>query len=271
MKSKVAVIMSVYNSDNHIHFKEAVESIISQSYKCDLFICRDGVVDKLLQREIDKYKSYDNVFISENSHNSGLAVVLNQLIDKVINLNCYDYVARMDSDDISDEFRIFEQVSFMESNSLIGVSGSFCSEFGASYALPLKTLPCTHEELKSFSISRCPFIHPTVIFRIDVFQAGFRYPEDTALTEDMALWFVLLSNNILFANVNKPLLKYRLSESTINRRRSLSKGINELSLRFRYMKILNGFNFFDVLRVSSRLFFHVLPLPALKFLYKNCR
>ncbi|WP_373929901.1 glycosyltransferase [Vibrio cyclitrophicus] len=271
--NKVAVIMSVYKSDSLEHLKLAVNSILEQTFSdLNLFIFRDGVVPK----EIDEYLSlindkYDNVNLSISEKNEGLAKALNNLIDIVMTNGSFNYVARMDSDDICRPDRINRQVHFLELNRQVDLCGTSCKEFGASYALDEKHLPKSHDELLGFSITRCPFIHPSVVFRASVFEDGNRYPINTSLTEDMAFWFELLNGGYRFGNLNEVLLEYRLNEKTIERRKGWRKAFSEIRIRLKYMFLLNEFSFLNLLLIFSRLAFHLMPSSLVKLAYKKAR
>jgi glycosyltransferase involved in cell wall biosynthesis len=266
----IAVIMSVYRYDNPEMFKVAVNSILEQSISCDLLIYRDGPVSSELDEVLDSYSLLSNVIIFRNNENNGLATSLNFLISFSLEKG-YQYIARMDSDDISRPDRLRRQVLFLENNSDVDVLGASCHEFGASFALYEKHLPINHEELMNFSITRCPFIHPTVIFRRDVFEEGYRYPVDTTLTEDMALWFELLNAGFKFANINEVLLDYRLNENTINRRKGISKALSEINIRLRNMISLKQVNYKNVLLIAARIVFHLMPDFLIKVAYKKAR
>jgi glycosyltransferase involved in cell wall biosynthesis len=273
LNNKVAVIMSVYRSDVFEYIQEAVQSILTQSYSLlYLYIYRDGIVpveinDYLLGLE----SRYENVFLVTSPKNQGLANALNELIDLVQKDGSYSYIARMDSDDISRTNRILNQVNYMQENKHIDVLGTSCREFGASFALPEKHLPKTHAELLTFSIPYCPFIHPTVMFKTSVFESGIRYPVDTSFTEDMGLWFILLNKGFKFANLNDVLLDYRLDENTLERRQGTSKAISEFTIRFKNMVSLKKVNVKNILMISARLIFHVLPSSLMKLAYKKAR
>ncbi|MGL5623035.1 glycosyltransferase, partial [Cetobacterium sp.] len=244
---KVAVIMSVYKNDNSYFFMRAVDSILEQDYKnIVLFIFVDGPVSSQIEEYLDKIES-PLVMIFSSKVSLGLANGLNVLIDKLISLGDFEYIARMDSDDISYKTRITRQVEFLNSNLSIDICGTSCREFGASFALEEKHLPTTHQQLLDFSITRCPFIHPSVMFRRRVFETGIRYPTDTALTEDMALWFELLVNGFKFANINEVLLDYRLNENTIKRRKGVDKALSEVKVRLYYMFKLKRISFRSIL------------------------
>lgn len=271
LPSNVAVIMSLYKNDDASFFKEAVNSILNQSVFCDLIIYRDGLVTPQLERELIFFEGLDNVYVIRNDVNFGLANGLNVMINYCL-VKKYSYIARMDSDDISMPDRIKSQLEYFQCHNNVSVIGTFCEEFGSSFALELKSLPTKHEEMKNFSISRCPFIHPTVMFRSDVFSFdSIRYPENTKLTEDMALWFILLEQGFIFGNVPRPLLKYRLCEDTVARRKGRGKAVSEFKMRFRYMLKFNLFTLKNSLLVFSRLLFHILPEFFLKVLYKYYR
>ncbi|EOV3437942.1 glycosyltransferase [Vibrio parahaemolyticus] len=270
MNPKVAVIMSVYKSDDLSSFIEAVDSILTQTYPVDLFVLRDGVVSEDIQSYLDNINGSQNVFVYSFSRNRGLPSALNHLIDVVIGKS-YDFIARMDSDDISHANRIEAQVDYLIKNKHIDVLGTYCREFGSSFAIDEKKLPATHEEIIEFSITRCPLVHPTVMFRSSIFSNGLRYPINTKFTEDMALWFMLMEQGARFANLPMVLLDYRMTEETAQRRKGLSKALSEMKLRFKYMFLLKQKSFYNAFLILFRLVFHLLPASVLKFAYSHFR
>ncbi|WP_318468967.1 glycosyltransferase [Photobacterium leiognathi] len=271
MNANVVVIMCIYRSDNSEMLKTAINSILDQSVLCDLFIYQDGDIPDCLSEVINNYKNNNNIRFYSNLINKGLAFGLNYLINIALKEG-YDYIARMDSDDISRTLRIEKQVNFFNDNPLVDVLGTSCREFGASFALDEKHLPQTHKDLLDFSITRCPFIHPSVMFRASVFAKGHRYPENTTLTEDMALWFQLLNDDdIRFANLNEVLLDYRLNENTINRRKGFKKAMSEINIRAYNMILLNQVNLKNVALIGARIVFHLMPSSLVKLAYKKVR
>ncbi|MEZ9530318.1 glycosyltransferase [Vibrio sp. 10N.286.51.F4] len=269
-KTDVVVIMCIYKGDDVGFSRDALDSLLKQSYRPDIYIYCDGVLPEYFAQFLDEYSSLSNIFIFKNKVNRGLAHGLNYLIDVALK-NGYKFIARMDSDDISHPDRLLKQINYLNNEKYVDVVGSSCKEFGASYALDQKSLPTVHNDLLDFSISKCPFIHPTVVFRASVFESGIRYPTDTTLTEDMALWFKLLSSGYKFGNIDEVLLDYRLTEDTIERRAGIRKGISEFKVRFKNMILLNRISMKNIILIFSRLFFHILPLPLIKMAYRRCR
>ena len=270
MNHSVAIIMSVYFSEKPDYLKQSLSSLFTQTMNADIYLYVDGDLNELLEDVIKGFKVHSNFFVIRGKVNKGLAFALNTLIDITLNKG-YKYIARMDTDDISRSNRIEQQFRFMEENKGIDVLGTFCHEFGSEYALELKTVPIKHDELKKYSIIRCPFIHPTVIFRSSIFKDGIRYPLNTKFTEDMALWFCLLEEGYHFHNLPEVLLDYRIDENTFSRRRGLRKAISEFSIRFKYMIKLREFNINNSIVLLGKFCFHILPLFIIRYAYKKYR
>ncbi|MFA0581953.1 glycosyltransferase [Vibrio breoganii] len=266
----VAVIMAIYKGDSSDQVEEAFDSIFRQTFPVSIFLMIDGPIDANLEAIVDVYAARMEVRVFKNEISQGLAKSLNLLLDKVLNYD-FTYIARMDSDDISLAKRIEKQVSFLESNTTIDLCGSYCEEFGSTFSRKVKKVPISHDEIVNFSVTHCPFVHPTVMFRSSVFADGVRYPTSLPFTEDMGLWFHLIFNKKRMANIPEVLLRYRMNEQTLKRRQGFGKAISESRLRLKYMFKLNKFTLKNLALILSRFIFHMLPEKVLKFLYTNYR
>ncbi|MEX9216003.1 glycosyltransferase [Providencia rettgeri] len=270
--SNIAVIMSVYKNDKLDHIKEAINSVYKQENIIPLILVYiDGEIPQQQYSYLKSLHDKNIIELTLSKSNQGLSFALNTLIDKALTYPNIEYIARMDSDDISLPQRLKKQKYFLDTHYEIDILGTACEEFGTSYALNEKRLPSHHNELIQFSITRCPFIHPSVMFRRRVFEQGNRYPTHTCFTEDMAFWLELLYKNYKFHNLPDVLLRYRLEENTMTRRAGLSKAKSEVSLRLGYMFLLNKFSFKNMLLIYSRYFFHLLPPKIMSLAYKHLR
>lgn len=268
----VAVVMSVYKNDISSQLKSAIESILNQTLESiSLYIMIDGVIDNEMSKLLDYYAVDERVFIISSPTNRGLAVSLNHLVDIVIAEGKFEYIARMDSDDISLPERLMVQVEYLKQNPDVDVLGGYCHEFGASFALNVKKVPLTHDELVKYSLYKCPFIHPTVMFRKRVFQDGNRYPLDTCFSEDLALWFLLLVRGYKFSNVDKVLINYRINSDTLHRRSGLNKALSEVKLRIKYSLLLKNRSLKIYSLIVARGFFSLMPHPIKKMMYSKLR
>lgn len=267
-----AVIMSIYKNDKMDQIMDAVNSIINQESITPYFLIYvDGKIDNNVSNYLISLEKNNKIILFVNDTNNGLAYALNFLINKALENNNINYIARMDSDDISLPNRLITQRNFLDIHPNIDVLGTACEEFGAPYALEKKILPESHEDLVAFSITRCPFIHPTVMFRRNVFDDGNRYPTGTHFTEDMALWLDLIYKGYKFHNLQEVLFKYRLNKDTLSRRKGLSKAKSEISLRLGYMFILNKTSLKNMILITSRIVLHLLPVKLTSLLYKKLR
>ena len=103
----VSVILSAYNEEER-WFREAVESIINQSYEnFELILILDNPNNTLLEGIINEYVNKDNrIIYIKNEKNLGLVKSLN----KGLSYCRGEYIARMDADDISLPERIEEEL-----------------------------------------------------------------------------------------------------------------------------------------------------------------
>ena len=269
----VAIIMSVYVNDNLEQLKLAVDSILGQDYQSlRFFIYKDGLISEEATNYLNEVSENANIFLFGNRVNFGLANSLNYLIDVVLrDMPQVEFIARMDSDDISHSNRISKQVKYFQKSPLVSVCGTACREFGSDAANEFNHVHPKHDDILKLSISKCPMVHPTVMFRKSVFTRGFRYTTETRFTEDVALWFELLSAGLVFGNIDEPLLDYRLTDDTIRRRLGFRKAISEFTLRICFMFKLGQFSPKNTVLVFARLVFHLLPFKLVRYLYKNSR
>lgn len=271
MKNKcprIAVIMSVYINDKFNEFKEAFDSIINQTYSNFVFfIYADGKINPDIESFLQNYNSQHVIFI-RSEKNKVLAYALNKLISVALVNNEFDFIARMDADDISLEDRFQRQIDFFMANPELDVVGGLCQEFGGESAREKCKIYFTDEAIKNNAFKKCPFVHPTVMFKSSVFNNGMRYPENQPLTEDMCLWLELISANKKFANIDSVLLKYRINEQTLKRRRGLNKAVTELSTRLYYAKKLKMLSVRNLLYILIHFGVRVLPSNIFKLVHK---
>ena len=129
--NKISVILCVYKNDTLEQFKEMFESLENQTYKkFDVFVQQDGLINVLLESYLDTLKELGKIiYIGKRSENMGFAYSLNEIINIVIEKEQYDYIVRMDSDDICMLNRIEVQYNFMEEKTEVDVCGAWIEEF----------------------------------------------------------------------------------------------------------------------------------------------
>lgn len=203
-----SVVMSVYNGE--VYLKEAIDSILQQSYEnFELIIIDDASTDGSLEI-IFSYKD-PRIVLIQNEKNLFLAASLN----KGIHIAKGKYIVRMDADDISMKDRLLKQVSFMESNPQIGISGT-CSEI-IGHGFGFGNYSQDDQTIKFKLLHECHLLHPTLILRKDlIFEKNLFYNEEYRKNQDYEL-FVRAIDITQFANLPDRLIKYRQTEENIKR------------------------------------------------------
>ncbi len=203
----ITVLLPVYNGERYL--QETIQSLLAQTYtNFELLIVDDGSTDSSL--EIIESFADDRIKILKNKERLKLSGALNRGMKEAKG----KYIARMDADDIAFPDRLQRQFEYMEQHPDVGMCGTAIEIFGE-----VKTrndiYPKTAEEIKAYALFDCPFCHPTVMMRRDLFikhdlwYDGTYYP-----TEDYELWTRAID---LFPTVNldEVLLRYRVHDKSM--------------------------------------------------------
>jgi glycosyltransferase involved in cell wall biosynthesis len=225
MTPKVSVIMAVYN--NELYIKEAVESILQQTYKdFELIIINDGSTDDTL-KVFNQINDERIKIITQKNEGPGSAR------NKGIKSARGKYVANLDSDDICLPERLEKQVEFLENNPdyvIVGSNGFITDSNGT--IIYASSYPLTDDEIRA-QLPETPFINSAVMFRKEAaLKAGGYYERINnykIYCEDCILWNRMADLG-KYANIKEPLIYYRLSPTAITTK-SATKRIGGKLLR----------------------------------------
>jgi glycosyltransferase involved in cell wall biosynthesis len=237
MNNTVCTLISVYERDKPEYLELALSSIISQTIGTDIFLVCDGQLTSDLYSVIDKYSAEDGFNLIQSEKNLGLANALNLGLEQIFNFD-YQFIARMDADDICVENRLEKQVSFLQEHINVDVLGSAIIEFDGGDKKKLITYPSSHSELLSFFQKRDPVAHPSVMFRKVFFDKVGFYNTSLRKDQDTELWFRGFEKGIIFSNLLDPLLYFRADDKTIYKRRDFRRIRDFLKLRMTINKNL---------------------------------
>lgn len=207
----ISVIMPVYNSEKYLH--EAIESILNQTFKDFEFIIID---DASTDKSVKIIKSYTDkrIILIQKPVNTGYTESLN----RGIGISKGEYIARMDSDDVSIDTRFEKQKTLMDNNPSIIACGS---NYIILHTSKQSDHPCNPDDLRINLLSGCYIAHPSVMFRRQTFiQNKIEYDVECEPAEDYNLW-VRLSKLGELSNISEPLIKYRIHDSQISNTKAL--------------------------------------------------
>lgn len=221
---RVSVVMPAYNAEKYIG--EAIDSILNQTYTdFEFIIIDDGSSDNT----INTIMSYTDPRIRfyQNEHNVGVAATLNRGLE----LATGEYIARMDSDDISLAERFEKQVDFMNRNPDVAVVGTGIQLFGAQSAT--RMFSADYDHLKVDLLFGNCFAHPSVMLRAKFFrQTSLCYDTSYSKMEDFDLW-VRTAEQYKIASLQEVLLKYRIHPKQVTQKPSENNIIQLRSLKKR--------------------------------------
>lgn len=226
---KITVLMPVYNCE--LYIKEAVESILNQTYtNFEFIIIDDCSTDTTLQ--ICKSFQDERIVIIEKEKNSGYTNSLNY----GLSIAKGKYIARMDGDDISLPERFEKQVGFMEANEDVVLCGTSLKVIDSNKIISYSQ---HHDFIKLEMLKRNCIIHPSVMIKRAVLEFhSLKYDVSKEPAEDYNLWTKLLLYGKLY-NFQEVLIHYRVHDLQVSQRR-IEKQI-ESSIKTQ-MELLNNLN-----------------------------
>jgi len=211
---RISVIMGVYNGE--LYLKSAIDSILKQTFEdFELIICDDGSSDQSIEI-IKKYMLQDKrIKLIINTENLGLAASLNKCLWEAQG----EFIARMDSDDISVPNRFQKQISYLDHHKEISILGGGAKLFDENGVYGSKNNIVEYNNINVFKNNY--FIHPTVIIRKDALLdvKGYTVAEFTYRTEDYDLWCKLCEKGYQGRNLNDYLLYYRQDKKSYSKRK----------------------------------------------------
>lgn len=263
----ISVIMSVYYKEKPSYLDASIQSIWTEQTlkpQC-IIIVEDGNIGSNLDNVITKWKSElgDKLVIHKNKTNLGLTKSLNTALTYVKT----EYVARMDSDDISDPKRFERQTKYLETHPDVAIVGGAMQEFNNSNPkLNVRHYPRNNEEVMHTIYKASPLAHPTVMMRSEIFRNGLKYDERYRTSQDIALWFDAICAGYKIGNIDDITLYFRRDDEMF-RRRSRAKAWNEFRIYMNGVRRVYGLFSLKYVFPISRLIFRLMPLSVVKFIY----
>lgn len=212
----ISVIMSNYNTPE-TYLRQAIESILGQTYKKIEFIIVDDCSSNNSLKIICDYCD-DRIHLIKNENNIGITRSLN----KALQASKGDFIARMDSDDISLPERFEKQVTFLQNHQDVIVCGTWAEIFGDGYNDNKKKMLCNVIPPKDeYSVillfgNGYNIIHPTAMFRHDyMIKNKICYDERYRYAQDYKMW-ITCNHFGECAIVPEVLFKYRIHDKAIS-------------------------------------------------------
>jgi hypothetical protein len=267
MAEDFSLLMSVWHGDDPGFLEQAFTSVVRGQTRPpdDVVLVQDGPVPDELAAMIAHLIDTSPVptTLVALDANVGLGIALDQGMAAC----AHDIVARMDADDIAIPHRFAVQVPLVEGG--VDLVGSSLLEFGtdADDIVGKRVPPIDPAEIVRYARFHQPFNHPTVVYRRSVVEAagGYRH---LALMEDYLLFAKMIAQGCTVANVEEPLVLYRVGAGAYGRR----GGVALLKSEWRLQRRLHEMGFTSqvqfVRNVVVRGGYRLVPEPVRRTAYR---
>lgn len=237
MSPKISVLMSTYKEPIS-YIDQAIDSILNQSYSnFEFIICIDCPSNTALINEVKKYAELDSrIRIVINPSNLGLVGSLNNGLKYCTG----DFVARMDADDISNEYRLEKELEFIEKNDYDFISSNYTIFYDDSEKEIMITYPEEDKNCRKLLEDFNCFCHPSWLAKKEVYSTldGYR---DIDFCEDYDFVVRAVLNGFKIGICQDNLLRYRFNYDGISRMNTIKQNlISEfISSYYRIGKIIS--------------------------------
>lgn len=202
----VTIAIPFYNAEKYL--LGAIKSVLYQSYQdWELLLIDDGSTDQSL--EIAKSITDPRVRVISDGQNLKLASRLNQIAE----LSRYEYIARMDADDLMSCDRIKKQVTFLKEHPDIDIVCSGLVSIDNQNNIIGERIDSGISITSSSLLNKNIIVHPSIMARKAWFQRN-KYNPKFKLAQDKDLWLRAISKgDFKIYYYPEPLYYYRDNEN----------------------------------------------------------
>jgi glycosyltransferase involved in cell wall biosynthesis len=201
----ITVLLATYNSAEFI--AQSIRSVLIQTYhNFELLIVDDGSTDNT-EIIVNSFKD-ERINYVKKEH-TGLADSLNF----GLKIAKYDWIARMDADDIchSERLKTLLTADFSNANNIIFSKGAF---FSKSTLRIIQECPNNQREIIKSLALHSLIMHPSVIYNRHFILESGGYNENLQIYEDYDLW-LRISKKCNFILIPEVLYYLRLREGSL--------------------------------------------------------
>lgn len=220
---KISIGIPFFNAE--LYLESAIKSVIQQSFQdWELILLNDGSTDNSLKIAEDFAQKDNRIRVISDGLNRKLPYRLNQIISE----SRYEYIARMDADDLIHPDRLKIQIDFLEKNKKFDLVST--GVISINDKNQVKGIRRVNEIYTDFSeVKRhYPIVHASILARKEWYLRN-RYNQNLPRTQDFELWCRCISKNDLKLAVLPVALYYYREEGLVTAeklKRSYIDGLN---------------------------------------------
>ena len=216
----ISIGIPFYNAEAYL--EDAIKSVLAQTFQeWELILVDDGSSDGSLDIA-KKYEQLDSrVLVISDGLNKKLPTRLNEIIKEAK----FDFIARMDADDLMDVERLEKQYAFLSANPEYDLVTTGMYSIDQSNEVLGKRLP-ENRIMQANEIlgGLTNLLHASMLAKKEWCLRN-PYREDNALAEDYELWLsAAIKNDLKYNVLQEPLYYYREVENV--KKEKMIKGYN---------------------------------------------
>lgn len=202
----ISIGIPIYNAQKYL--TDTIKSVIAQSHPYwELILIDDGSTDNSLSIAKLFAEQDSRIRIISDGQNKKLPFRLNQIIQEAK----YEYIARMDADDLISPLRIEKQLKFLQENQEYDLvsTGILSVKNDLSLMGYRGTSKNKNIDLQDAILGTTGIIHASIMARKSWCIRNL-YNENNRLAEDYELWLnAFLKNDLKVGFIEEPLYYYR--------------------------------------------------------------
>jgi len=229
----ISIGMPIYNAQKYL--ADTIKSVIAQSHPYwELILIDDGSTDNSFSVAQLFAEQDSRIRIISDGQNRKLPFRLNQIIQDAK----YEYIARMDADDIMHPQRLEKQLKFLEKNKKYDlVSSGLISIDNHNKVKGFRCVSQLYDDFSRPSLSY-PIVHPSVMARKSWYernQYSLAYPR----AEDFELWTRAIKSKDFKMAVLPDLLLYYREEGNLSIDKIINSYKDTLKIYSKYHSVSN--------------------------------
>ena len=205
----ITIGMPFYNAEEYL--EDAICSVLAQTHtNWELILIDDGSSDNSLSIAKD-YANHDSrIRVISDGKNKKLPYRLNQIIHE----SRYDFIARMDADDLMSNDRLEKQLEVLKNNRNIDLVTTGYLTIGKKNELTgIRLVPNIQMNAKNILNGSTNLVHASLLARKSWYKRNL-YNEKNLLAEDFELWLkAAKKNDLKYIVLEESLYWYRVIEN----------------------------------------------------------
>ncbi|QLI81836.1 glycosyltransferase [Chitinibacter fontanus] len=243
---------------------------IGEVEQIDVYIVDDGSTRVTINEDEVRavFKAQGALHFLYLPANCGIEYALNTGLEAVLAAG-YDYVARLDCDDVVAVDRFAKQVSYLDANPAVYLLGSAVTFFeclpdGSQRDCFTIHQPQTHQQIVRQMHDDNAFTHPTVMFRVAGVREIGLYPLDCKAAEDFAYFWEFVKR-YQTANLPEVLTKSEYNDAGI----SMSRRRQQQAMRLKLLARHFDWRANSAIKLAKASVSYVLPLSVTRALKRG--